>query len=99
MELAQREKPLWKSLSKSLAEPSGRLQEKDSPPFFGFDPQVDEEWKGSAPSLWIAGMAEANPQPSVGAPESSCLQNRVEAINPGFGCPTTFIRLSFNKTL
>jgi hypothetical protein len=43
MELAQRLSALWKSLFKSLAEPSGRLQEKDSLPFFGFDPQVDEE--------------------------------------------------------
>jgi hypothetical protein len=43
VKLAQRLSALWKSLFKSLAEPSGRLQEKDSLPFFGFDPQVDEE--------------------------------------------------------
>jgi erythromycin esterase-like protein len=43
MKLAQWLSALWKSLFKWLAEPSGRLQEKDSLPFFGFDPQVDEE--------------------------------------------------------
>jgi hypothetical protein len=78
MKLAQRLSALWKSLFKSLAEPSGRLQGKDSPPFFGFDPQVDEECKSFRSFLWIAGKIDANPRPAVGLPESSCLQNRVE---------------------
>ena len=34
---------LWKNMGKSLAEASGRFQEKDSSPFFGFDPQFDKE--------------------------------------------------------
>lgn len=34
---------LWKTMGKSLAEGSGRFQEKDSSPYFGIDPQFDEE--------------------------------------------------------
>jgi hypothetical protein len=43
MELAHARGSLWKTMLKGLAEPSGRLQEKDSSTFPGFDPQFDEE--------------------------------------------------------
>jgi hypothetical protein len=86
---------LWKSMLKALAEASGRFQEKDSSPFFGFDPQFGEEVKSSIPRLWITGIVEANPQACVGGRESSCLQISGKPINPTIRLPTIYFRLFF----
>lgn len=90
---------LWTNMLKGLAEGLGRFQEKDSPPLFGFDPQPGQQWKSSIPSLWISGIRKANPQTPVALMESSCWQAGAETINPGIRRPTTYIRLSLNKTL
>ncbi|HEV2746796.1 MAG TPA: hypothetical protein VGW34_05805 [Allosphingosinicella sp.] len=97
MKLAHACECLWKTMLKGLAEPSGRFQEKVSPPLSGFGPQFHEEGKSSASMLWIAGTSFANPRASAAAPMSSCLQNQAEPINPGIRPSATFIRLSYNK--
>jgi hypothetical protein len=43
MERGHRARCLWKTMLKSLAEASGRFQEKLCSPFFGIDPQFDKE--------------------------------------------------------
>jgi hypothetical protein len=43
MKLVQREKRLWISMGKAVAEGSGRLQGKLRSPSFRIDPQIDKE--------------------------------------------------------
>jgi hypothetical protein len=85
---------LWISMGKSLAEGSGRLQAARLSPPFRFHPQIRKGKKVPKAWLWKLGIFHPNPQASAMPQESSCLQKRVERINPAAKRPTIFIRLS-----